>query len=505
MTSEDCHGGKLIPSLSSSKTCVGLVADQKEIPWTSPRKILFFDANTAFVSAMGNWTKNQGQIWKLNFKNSRLVSYELVFNKTDRTHGLAIGPDNFIYFADATRILKFDPTNTKKNFDVLLDRLPDSYKNKKNVISESSHPLKEFLFLKNGDLVINIGAPSNDCSEEYKEFKACHQRDEQAELRLYTYDPTFKSYSKNFKVLARGLRNSMGLLYNSNLNLIYQAENAADLLGTPDELNIIDLNSYPTIQDFGWPFCFGVAKNYLGYDNFKNFCSQKSISPYFMMPAHAAPLELKYYRGKMFPEFQNAILTSWHGHRNSGSKIAIYKTDQDLHPLSSYSLNNEQPEMLIPKDWNAKLGSHPKGRPVGLDFDSLGAIYILDDKNNTLMVVAKRHSDSTTVDPKNMIDQQDVAFSKESLKAWNTIFESTFKNSVCLQCHTDVFGSNRADQVLNEILNSGWINPNSNVLSDQTLWKALTGFEGTKRMPPTPLNSISKTQLTNLENWILSF
>lgn len=514
VSSENCYSGKLIPSLSYQEICVGLVADSKKIPWSMPRKIVFYDPNTAFVSAMGSWAKNQGQIWRLNFKNENFVNADLIFDKLDRTHGLQIGPDNLIYFADATRILRFDPKNVTRNFEIAIDQLPDTYRDLKNFISDSSHPLKEFIFLKNWDLVINIGAPSNDCSQEFTEFKACHQRDSQAELRLFKFDPYLKTYSKSYTVIARGLRNSMGLLYNPKLNIIYQAENAADQFGTPDELNIIDLNSDSSIQDYGWPFCFDSTKTYTGYDNFKTFCAKKALAPYFLMPAHAAPLDIKYYKGSMFSELNNKILVSWHGHRPSGSKIAIYETDNDLHPLSKYSLNQSSPEMLIPKDWNENINFHPKGRPVGLEFDSNGAIYILDDKNNNLLVVAKKNRneistipEEITLDPSPNLSNETVEtiISPETEKLWNMFYETTLKKSVCLQCHLDIFSPSLAKDVLENMVNANWVNLISNKLEDQTLWRALTGHNGSKKMPPPPLSELTKDEISNLEEWILSF
>ena len=321
--SEKCYQNPLIPSLSDMNLCVGLVASKKDINWSLPRKILFLNNDSiAIVTAMGSWNKNEGQVWKLNFRNGLLVSSDLLFNKTDRTHGLRQGFDGWIYYADSTEIYRFklnDPTNTRQ---LVIFNLPDIYKNQNGVVSSSNHPLKEFIFLKNGDMIVSVGAPSNDCSEEFKLSRACYQR-------------------------------------------VQQAENAADEYGTPDELNVLD----------------------------PNLLANTARSPLILFPAHVAPLDILYYQGEMFPELNKSILVSWHGHRPSGSKIAIYKTDSQLQPLSDYS--NTQPHLdplqLLTLNWSNPISNgHPKGRPVGLDVDEQGAIYVVDDQNHTLLVVAKK-------------------------------------------------------------------------------------------------------------------
>lgn len=512
LKNQTCYGAPLVPDLSNAAKCVGKVADKNSIAWSMPRKILFFAPNQAIVSAMGSWSKNQGQIWQLEMSQGQFLSAKLLFNFTDRTHGLRQGLEDWIYYADATKIYRFrlsDPTKTR---NLVIKDLPDSYQDLESKINPSSHPLKEFIFLENMDLVVNVGAPSNDCSEEIKSFRACHQRDQQAELRKYKYYPITDSYAKSYQVIARGLRNSMGLLYNPELEVIYQAENAADHNGTPDEMNIVQTNLLAKDQDFGWPFCFGDKKIYPGYQNFKSFCNNTAVSPFMLFPAHAAPLDLIYYKGQMFPEYQDAIMTSWHGHRPSGSRIAIYKSDAQKAPLETYRIDSGGepllPMQLLPSNWAKASKTQPKGRPVGIDFNQDGAIYIIDDVNSTLYVVAKTAEKLTPTatgpSPEKALPKALNLESQMQFKSFGRINSKVFKKYDCQSCHSEIFTSNDLETYKN-LLENRWLDPTISTLEGQLVWIKMTGHNGTRIMPPAPAeNILSSSQLLNdFENWLM--
>lgn len=531
--SETCYLAPSVTSLSTNTTCVGLVGDKKKINWTLPRKILFIDSDlidqnlkiyskkvtnnqsisTAIVTAMGGWQKNLGQVWKLNLQDGKLISSELLFKNTDRTHGLALGNNQWIYYADSTKIYRFKINNPIQTRELVITNLPDSYQDRNNQTSPSSHPLKEIIFLKNWDMIVNIGAPSNDCSEEFKTFRACHQRDQQAEVRKYKYNSYEDSYPGDYEVIARGLRNSMGLLYNPVAQEIYQAENAADNLGTPDELNVINPNLLASNQDFGWPFCFGNQNNYIGYNRFTNFCRNTSLAPEIILPAHAAPLDIKYYNGEMFKNLKNSILMSWHGHRPSGSKIAAFETDSNLTPKDKYSIRSRTPEapvQLMSSRWEkAEPNGHPKGRPVGIGFDQAGAIFVIDDANHSLLVLvpkSKNTSDPEIIEPAEYTNLDLLKlYSEEQLLRWpETLGKITQLN--CQSCHSDIFSKDSTETLLN-MINNQWLNANSKTLEDQLIWVRMTGFNGSKVMPPAPAEnifSLDKENLTSIESWLQS-
>lgn len=492
---QTCYGFPRVSSLkTNSDTCVGLVADKSNVPWSFPRKILFHEGSF-YVTAFGGWKENEGQLWKLNVAGSgnKKIQIRQIYKSTDRTHGIRLGPDGKIYFGDAKKIFRFDPSRPDKK-ETVVATLPDSFTMADGRTFPSNHPLSEFIFLGNGDMVVNVGAPSNDCSEEFQKFKACTQRDQQAELRLFRYNSNNRSFDGQYSVLARGLRNSMGLLSNAKTHELYQAENAADAIGTPDELNVIDLTAVQAGKkyDFGWPFCKGMGERYGLYPNFKTFCAEKSDRPLLLFPAHAAPLDMKYYEGKMFPEYKNKILVSYHGHRPSGSRIAILSTNQNFRPKNEIA-------MLI-NGWDADpRGFHPKGRPVGITEDQNGAIYILDDQNQSLLVVAKTHEASRDNGRGKSLrmTESDLTnvFTNVQLKEWDELFPMVISAKKCSECHGDVVGGSSRATLVN-MVNQGWIargatgGAETGGAERHLIWKRMNGMDGLRIMPPPPESTI---------------
>ncbi len=491
-TSSSLCGG--FPRVSSLKTpegtCVGLVADQNTVPWKFPRKALSYDGKL-YVSAFGGWVKNKGQVWELDLTRNPIAAKQ-IFQGTDRTHGLRLGPQGKIYFGDATAIYRFDPSSSHPQAESVISNLPDSYTLPNGKTIDSNHPLTEFIVLPSGNLIVNVGAPTNDCNEEMRINKVCAQRDVQAELRLYYYDEATDRYNPRYSRLARGLRNSMGLLFNEKTDEIYQAENSADQLGTPDELNVIDLKEYSEGRsyDFAWPFCYGNGLRYEGYSNYKTFCG-RADKPLFLLPAHVSPLDMLVYQGKMFPELRGKILMSWHGWRPSGSRIAIFDTDEVGHFRSS------SPSFLIDGWQEDAKGRHPKGRPVGLAEDSSGAIYVVDDQNNSLLIVASTEDKGTPPEEDDKSDdkihEEDLnqIFSAQQLEDWSGMYSGLIQSRDCQSCHADVVHSDEPLKTLTEMINSHWIRPGGDTAqSDQLLWQRMTGETGVRIMPPPPSETI---------------
>lgn len=475
--SEKCYGFPEVPSLRQNGRCVGLVADVARVPWKMPRKLLFADSQL-YVTATGGWDSGEGQVWRLSLNGSDL-SAELLFQQLDRSHGLRQGPDGKVYVGEATQIFRFSPENPQQ-VEIVIKDLPDRYIDRSGTVLPSNHPLTEFVFLQNGDLVVNVGAPSNDCSEEFQSFRACFQRDQQAELRIYHYNVADQSFDPKFKVLARGLRNSMGLLENPKTQELYQAENAADAPGTPDELNVISMADWFSGKtfDFGWPFCTGTGQRPRLYSSFRSFCSGRALTPLLNLPAHVAPLDMMYYSGRMFRDFRNFILMAWHGHRPSGSRIAAFKTNELGQPT------DPQPSFLL-ENWRRDTkGGHPKGRPVGIAEDAAGAVFVADDVNGALLVIA-----STGLKNPNTSDSSapQTTYTPKQLDEWIKIYPKLINENRCQECHGDVV-KDTPSRTLTEILKEGWILPGTK-LQSQPLWIRVLGRNGSRIMPPPPAES----------------
>ena len=116
------------------------------------------------------------------------------------------------------------------------------------------------------------------------------------------------------EVYAHGIRNSVGFDWAPESGELWFTDNGRDMLG--DEIPPCELNrvSGPD-QHFGFPFCHGagVVDPELGE---LGSCSE-SVAPAQELDPHSAPLGMRFYTGKMFPErFRNQIFIAEHGSWN---------------------------------------------------------------------------------------------------------------------------------------------------------------------------------------------
>ena len=141
--------------------------------------------------------------------------------------------------------------------------------------------------------------------------------------------------------------------------------------------------------------------------NGRRICANSALhkKPWILMPPHAAPLDMRYYNGKMFPELKGSLLISWHGYRTTGHRLVSYKVDAKGLPKRSKNAyyvidadseggnsrrsyfsgvsNAAQADEII-GGMNKITGLRPKGRPVGITVAEDGAIWLLDDVQQSI-------------------------------------------------------------------------------------------------------------------------
>ncbi len=483
--------------------CLGLALNSDDVPWGKPRRIVFKDENTIIVSDMGSFAKekrNIGAIWEVNINTKE---YKKLYSGGDWTHGLAIDSKGRILFGDSDRILRLDPRNNNK-IEVIIYGLPRG----------GTHPLSHFILLKNDDLILNIGAPSNDCKAELKNGYVCRSRDTQGHLRLYkaqedsSYKMSIFSFSNNFdkeanriietEFFARGLRNSMALLYNPLLNEVYQVENNIDTPGTYEEFNIIPF-ALEQMYDYGWPFCKedGVQTN-VSRGKFGTFCSKIAKPSSFLIPPHSAPLDMMYYNGKEHPELRQSILMSWHGRRRAIEQALVaYEVDDKGAPiidkfLDKNSIYKRSQPFLGVISGISQDGSQPKFTPVGITSDVDGRIWIVDDKNNAIVVFASSlEPEEVIIDEKELKRRGDINTFMQNISTDQNyrFFENAYNNFYavqnCTSCHSSSEIPQEPKEALNSFLIERWFNLNQANNQTDLFFKRLHENSG-RSMPPLP-------------------
>ena len=314
-------------------------------------------------------------------------------------HTVARGPDGGVYVGEMGRILRFDPDAPDPQATVVpvVQGLPD------NRLHPDRHPLPAFVFAPDGALLVDVGAPSDACAAASAHDAAgrCTEGEgpaAQAAIRRFAYLGHGR-WDARSTVLASGLRNSVAMALTPGGELL-QAENSIDYPEATrpfEEVNLIRPGGF-----YGWPYCYDMDRT---TDVFAAHppvdCKGPAVSkPLALMPPHAAPLGMTYYRGAMFPQLQGRLLMSWHGYRATGSQVVAFAVDAKGLPVikpgaryldggvsRTYPGPAAEPLILTPA-WGPQPGVRPRGAPTGVTVAPDGAIWIADDKNGAIVRLA---------------------------------------------------------------------------------------------------------------------
>jgi len=381
-TDGTCAGLPKLPVTTPAGVCVGLVA----AGFKFPRGILPLDNDELLVVDMGGWAANRGVLWRLK-RNAAGYERERVLDKLDRPHGLALGPDKRIYVGAAGRVLRFDLSDPKGT-------ATDIVGGRSGVPALSTtgrHPLVNLVFGKDGNLFVNVGSASDNCEDAKHNppdpDKPCAEAEGDAPrgaIRRYVMRWPEAAVS-SWKTYASGLRNSMALALHPESGLLLQGENSRDNihrrmpgLENDEELPHDELNRIEEGARYGWPYCYDDGRASPEYP--KADCSRYR-APLLLLPAHAAPLGMTYYFGRLLPEYRGALVVGYHGYRAKGHRIVVFATDSSGLPTGKVS------ELVA--GWDAAEG-RSMGAPTDLKAGADGAIYVTEDRNGTVLRIARQ-------------------------------------------------------------------------------------------------------------------
>ncbi|MDA9400718.1 sugar dehydrogenase [Bradyrhizobium sp. CCBAU 45389] len=520
--------------------CAGLVASEED-RLKFPRSIIQVPGRDLFVVAdMGGWGHTDGRLLLLDPHAPQGQRFKELLTGLEYPFGLVLGSDKKLYASTAEAIFRFDPLadNPRSTVETIIRRmpgrritLPDGTK-----LDESAHPLKQFVFDKSGRLFVNIGSHSDDCITPAPITKPCAAAEGGAAMAsIWLFTPPAGGVFPALKpgdpdpphsVYARGLRNSMALALHPNFPdagyAFLQGENARDLpdIFKPNE----EINAVEQGKHYGWPYCYDLStpspefRLVLQSGTYKSLCSANALykPPLTLMPPHGAPLAMLYYHGAKFPELQGKLLVGLHGYRPTGSRVLVYDVDDHGFPRPSAppvryhvscaadptrSFQTDAGEVAAaPFDelitgWHRVNGARPQGAPVGMTVAEDGAIWLVEDKNQTVIRIDRATGELPQPLPcdtrsQAMIDQLAAFVARD---AQNSVRLTTLRKGLvekhCVGCHSD-FGLNAGQSdaekdrtVLRFMLSQdGWIYPSDPDAG--RLRTRLRGLGAEKLMPP---------------------
>jgi glucose/arabinose dehydrogenase len=430
LSGETCGAFPKLPIGMRPGYCAGLVAS-KEDGLIYPRTIVQVPDTRFFVVVdMGGWDPGRGRVLLLDPQAPPGQRVTVLLTALDLPHGLGAGPGRRIYVGTANTIFRFDPLAAEPaaTIETILQGLPGRQPKLSDgtVLARNAHPLKHFVFDRTGRLFVNIGAPSDRCATGNRETKPCAAGEGAAPLAaVWMFAapaggifPALRPGEKNppHEVFARGLRNSMALAVHPRFPdegfALLQGENARDLPDADrpnEEINALERMHY------GWPYCYDLATVSPEYAAFlksssayRNLCNDAARyrRPHSLLPPHGAPLGMLYYEGTKFPELSGKLLVGLHGYRPTGSRILYYDVDargfpQVQPPPVHYNVScSATPRVFRTEseaqvaaapfteligDWHKVNGVRPQGAPVGMTVASDGAIWLAEDRNQTII------------------------------------------------------------------------------------------------------------------------
>ena len=276
-----------------------------------------------------------------------------IYSGLYRPNGLAF-KDGVLYIAELSRISKVE--KIEDNLDnppkpvVIYDDLP----------KDEGHGWKFLTIGPDDKLYFQVGAPCNICMPS-----PAH-----AQIRRINLD------GSGAEVVARGIRQIVGMDFSPITKQLYFTENSRDWLSEDIPEDKLNRLTQPGKDNFGYPYCHqgNIADQEFGWGH----SCDEFTKPIALLGPHSAALGMRFYTGEMFPsEYRNAIFIARHGSWNRtkkmGGDIVVAKLSEDgavksIEPFITGFIEN----------------NNYVGRPADVEFVKDGSMLISDDFNGAV-------------------------------------------------------------------------------------------------------------------------
>ena len=216
-----------------------------------------------------------------------------------------------LYVAEVNRVLRYD------NIEKQIHAPPKPVIVNDSFPTDRHHGWKYIAIGPDNMLYVPVGAPCNICEKDDARY---------ASIMRMQLD------GSGLEIYAHGVRNTVGFDWHPQTRELWFTNNGRDWMG--DNLPPDTLHRAPRKGlHFGFPYCHGgdIPDPRFGA---KRSCNE-FVQPDIKLPAHVAPLGMKFYSGSMFPStYRHQIFIAEHGSWNRSVPIgyritmAVFEKDQ---------------------------------------------------------------------------------------------------------------------------------------------------------------------------------
>jgi glucose/arabinose dehydrogenase len=314
---------------------------------TNARSLRISDKGTVFVS-----TRLLNRVYAVTEKNGKR-EVKTVATELNSPNGIALH-NGTLYIAEINKISKID------NIENQLDSPPKPTVIYDDLPSDAPHGWKFLTVGPDNKLYFNVGAPCNICMPP-----PTH-----AQIRSINLD------GSGMEVVARGIRQIVGMDWHPTLKQLYFTENQRDWLSEEQPNDKLNRLAHPGKDNFGFPYCSGgdIPDPQFGWGH----SCDEFTKPVAQLGAHSAPLGMRFYTGKMFPaQYRNAIFIARHGSWNRTHKIGGDIVVAKLNPDGSV-------KAIEPFITGFIVDNKYLGRPVDMEWLKDGSMLLSDDYNGAV-------------------------------------------------------------------------------------------------------------------------